>query len=126
YPSETHVIDGRGLHVAPGFIDAGSNLGLIEIGKVEETHDYSESGAMQPDLRTAVAVNPDSELLPVARAGGIVQALLRPTGGVISGQASVIRTAGWTAPDLTVQMEAGLQINWPKKEQQKALKEFLQ
>jgi imidazolonepropionase-like amidohydrolase len=124
-PAEATPIDVRGLHIYPGLIDAGTTLGLVEIGKVGETHDYHESGLLQPDLRAGVAVNPDSELLPVARAGGITTVLVQPTGGVISGQCSLMQLAGWTVPEMTVQLEAGLHLNWPGKEQHEQLKEFV-
>ncbi|MCH7988327.1 MAG: amidohydrolase family protein, partial [Planctomycetes bacterium] len=128
-PTGTKVIDGKGLHVSPGFIDAGTTLGLVEIGKVRETHDYSEGGQLQPDLRAGVGLNVDSELIPVARAGGITTALIRPTGGIIAGQASLVKLAGWTTPEMILDMEAGLQINWPKgskaKQKQKQLEDFL-
>jgi imidazolonepropionase-like amidohydrolase len=126
-PSGTKVIDGRGLHVSPGFIDAGTTLGLVEIGKVRETHDYAEGGGIQPDLRAGVSLNRDSELIPVSRAGGITTILVRPTGGIISGQASIARLAGWTAPEMVVDLEAGLQINWPRsKPQVEQLTKFLE
>ena len=41
-----------------------------------------------------VAVNPDSELIPVARAGGITTILALPTGGTIAGQASAVKLGG--------------------------------
>jgi imidazolonepropionase-like amidohydrolase len=123
------VVDGAGLHVWPGMIDAGCVVGLYEIGKARETHDYGETGRFQPDIRAAVAVNPDSELIPVTRAGGVTSCLVRPTGGLISGQASLIRLGGWTAPEMTLSMEAGLRIGWPtEKDNQKTidqLNEFL-
>lgn len=126
-PKELAVIDAKGLHVYPGMIDSGSTLGLTEIDKVRETHDYGESGDLQPDLRTGVAINPDSELFPVARAGGITSVLVSPRNGLISGQASLVQTAGWTAPEMVMDLEAGLQINWStKKERQQELKDFLQ
>lgn len=109
----TKTIDAAGLHVYPGLIDAGTVLGLIEIGKARETHDYQEAGQFQPDLRAGVAINPDSELIPVTRAGGITAALIRPVGGIICGQASLIKLDGWTVPDMVLAYEAGLQINWP-------------
>jgi imidazolonepropionase-like amidohydrolase len=112
-PSGTKSIDAAGLHVYPGLIDAGSVLGLSEIGKVRETHDYQEAGLFQPDLRAGVAINPDSELIPVSRAGGITTALVRPTGGIICGQVSLIKLDGWTAPELILSLEAGLQFDWP-------------
>jgi imidazolonepropionase-like amidohydrolase len=112
-PSGTKTIDATGLHVYPGLIDAGTVLGLIEIGRVRETHDYQEAGQFQPDLRAGVAVNPDSELIPVTRAGGITTALVRPTGGIICGQTSLIKLDGWTVPEMVLSFESGLQIDWP-------------
>ena len=124
-PTDTKVIDVTGLHVYPGLIDAGTTVGLIEIGKVRETHDDRESGLFQPDLRAAVAVNADSELIPVARAGGITSILIRPSGGIISGQASIIKLDGWTVPEMTMNLEAGLQITWPQgKDSEKPIEEL--
>ena len=93
-----------------------------------ETSDFAESGVFQPDLRAGIALNPDSELLPVTRIGGVTTILLRPTGGLISGQASLARLAGWTAPEMILDYTAGLQIQWPsgdttKRQEQQA--EFL-
>jgi len=128
-PDGWPVVRLDGLHIYPGLLDGGTTVGLVEIGKVQETHDTAEIGLFQPDLRAAVAVNPDSELIPVARAGGITTALIRPNGGVICGQASVIQLAGWTAPEMALVEEAGLQINWPgarnNKEQIDQLREWL-
>ncbi len=90
-PTGSQVIDCAGMHIAPGFIDAGTQLGLIEIDKVRETQDFAEGGQYQPDLRAGVGLNVDSELIPVARSGGITTIMVRPSGGVISGQASIAR-----------------------------------
>jgi imidazolonepropionase-like amidohydrolase len=122
-PSGTKAIDAKGLHVYPGMIDAGTTLGLVEIRRVLETHDYAEGGGLQPDLRAGIALNRDSELIPVARAGGITTILVRPTGGTIAGQASLARLAGWTAEKMILDYTAGLQINWPSNS--KPLEEFL-
>ncbi len=127
-PREARVIDADGLHAYPGLIDSGTVLGLTEIGKVQETHDFQETGLFQPDLRAGVALNPDSELIPVARAGGITTALIRPTGGVIAGQCSLIKLDGWIAPDLVLDYTTGLQINWPATKEAprvEKLREFL-
>ena len=114
-PDGVPVLNVRGLTIAPGLFDAGTELGLTEIGKVSETQDYRESGDLQPDLRAGIALNRDSELFPVARAGGVTHALIRPVGGLIAGQASVIKLSGWTAPEMVLELEAGLQINWPQE-----------
>jgi len=124
-PSDYTKVDTTGLQVYPGLIDAGSLLGLTEISKVRETSDYAESGAFQPDLVGSVAVNPDSEHLSVARAGGILTALTRPKTGRLSGQASLIQLEGWTAPEMTIEPTAGLVLNWPAgKNRQKTLDEL--
>lgn len=112
-PEGTPVLDVTGLQIYPGLIDAGSILGLQEIGSIDETHDFNESGQLQPDLRTGVAVNPDSELIPVARAGGITSSLIRPAGPLVAGQSSWMQLHGWTIPELIRDFEMALQIDWP-------------
>ncbi len=112
-PEGCPSVNVQGLHLYPGLIDSGTTVGLTEIGKVVETHDFAEVGQFQPDLQAGVAINPDSELIPVARAGGITTALIRPTGGVIAGQASIMQLTGWTAPEMVRVPAAGLQIQWP-------------
>ena len=54
-------------------------LGLSEIGAVRATIDTKELGDINPDSRADVAVNFDSELLPVARSGGVLLAGVTPT-----------------------------------------------
>ena len=124
-PAGMPVVRAEGLHLYPGLIDAGTSVGLIEIAKVRETSDLSEIGQFQADLRAGIAVNPDSELIPVARAGGITATLCLPAGGgnmtshgrahgaLIPGQTSIIQLAGWTMPEMALEMESGLQILWP-------------
>ena len=124
-PAGYEMFPVTGLHLYPGLIDAGTAVGLIEIGKVKETSDVSELGQFQADLRAGIAVNPDSELIPVARAGGITTTLCLPAGAnsmtshgrvsgpVIAGQASLVQLAGWTMPEMVFNLEAGLHILWP-------------
>lgn len=121
-PEGIPVIPLAGLHVYPGMIDAGCVVGLYEIGKARETTDFGETGTFQPDLRAAVAVNPDSELIAVTRAGGVTSCLVRPTGALISGQASHVQLTGWTSTEMTRTMESGLRIGWPtSKDNQKEI-----
>ncbi len=67
-PSELPIVRADGLHIYPGMIDAGTVIGLAELDSAKETLDFNEGGDFQPDLRAGVAVNPDSELIPVTRA----------------------------------------------------------
>ena len=112
-PAGATVVDVEGMSAYPGLIDGGTTLGLNEIGGVAVTQDSAESGVIQPDLRAAVAVKPDSELIPVARFTGITSAVSAPTGGLIPGQAALIQLAGWTPAELAYVDRLALQINIP-------------
>ncbi|MCE9584939.1 MAG: amidohydrolase family protein [Planctomycetes bacterium] len=107
------VIDLKGMHLYPGLIAATSSLGLTEIGAVRATEDTSEVGGWTPDVDAWIAVNPDSELIPVARANGITHALTLPFGGTVSGRSGVLQLDGWTWEDMTIRRPAALHLFWP-------------
>ena len=107
------TVDLKGLHLFPGIILPTSSLGLTEISAVRATQDTTETGTFTPDVRAWLAVNPDSELIPVARANGITHALILPLGGMVSGQSGVITLAGWTMETMTVKAPVALHIFWP-------------
>ncbi len=113
----TRIIDGAGMHVYPGLIAAGTRLGLAEIGAVRAMRDFAEVGSIKPEVRAVVAVNPDSTLLPVARTNGILLVGTFPSGGLVSGQAGVIRLDGWTWEDMTANANAGIVMSWPSVRQ---------
>ena len=56
-PSGAHSIDGRGLSVYPGMIDAGTNMGLVEVPQgANGTVDTAEVGEFNPNAKAIVAV----------------------------------------------------------------------
>ncbi len=112
-PRNARVIDVRGLHVYPGMIDSASQLGLLEISSVRETVDVSEIGDFNPQLRAAIAVNPASEHIPVTRVNGITSAIVLPAGGIISGQAALMRLDGWTWEEMELRRSAALHLRFP-------------
>ncbi|MGH7696184.1 MAG: amidohydrolase family protein, partial [Gemmatimonadaceae bacterium] len=73
-PSDATMVDGTGLFVYPGLIDAGTNLGLTEIGSVPGGQDTREIGDFNPQNVILTAVNPHSELIPVTRVDGVTTA----------------------------------------------------
>ncbi len=75
--------------------------------------DTTEVGDVNPNARTWIALNPHSELIPVARAGGVTAALSMPNGGLVSGQSAVIRLAGTTPAEMTVRAAAALHVVFP-------------
>lgn len=112
-PAGAARIDARGRHVYPGMIDAVSNVGLTEIGAVRATNDMTESGSVNPNIRAEVAVNPESEIIPVTRANGVPVVVTMPSGGAISGTAAAIELDGWTWEEMTLRAPLGLVVNWP-------------
>jgi len=113
-PGNAKVIDATGLSVYPGMIDSGTQLGLTEIGSIQETHDTTELGDFNPHMRAIVAVQPNSELIPVARANGITTAITHPSGRLVSGQAALINLDGWTWQEMTVKAPAAMWMEYPR------------
>jgi len=114
-PSEAQVIDASGLIVYPGMIDAGTSLGLVEIGSgAPGTVDLAELGDMNPNAQAMIAVNPYSAHVGVSRVNGITSVLTLPRGGLISGQAALINLDGTTPRDMAVVASAALIINFPR------------
>lgn len=112
-PPDATVWDCRGKHVYPGFIAANTMLGLIEVATVEGSNDTQETGNVNPNIRAEVMVNPDSDLLPVARLGGVTSALVVPGGGAIHGLSALMHLDGWTQEDMTVRRAVALHVRWP-------------
>src|SRR5499427_6882751 len=113
-PGNAKVIDATGLSVYPGMIDSGTQLGLTEIGSIQETHDTTELGDFNPHMRAIVAVQPNSELIPVARANGVTTAITHPSGRLVSGQAALINLDGWTWQEMTVKAPAAMWMEYPR------------
>lgn len=111
-PKGTRVIDAAGRHLYPGLFEPLTDLGLREINAVDVTVDTNEYGNENPNARTWVAVNPDSELIPVTRAGGVLLANVAPSGRFLRGQSAVMQLDGWSAEEMTVRGPSGLFVAW--------------
>lgn len=112
-PPGCQRIDLRGQHLFPGLIDMDSVLGLVEVSSVRGTVDVDEVGQLNPNLRSEQAVNPDSELIPVARTGGVLLALTSARSGLVPGCSALIQLDGWTYEEMTVRAPAFLHVRWP-------------
>lgn len=118
-PADARVIDGSGGILTPGFIQADSTLGAVEVSQVpasadRATHHDSISAAFDISL----GLNPDSILLPVARLAGITRAVVTPLYDdrgnrrlLFAGQAAVIdlgqRPDMVTRPRVAMVLEMG-------------------
>jgi imidazolonepropionase-like amidohydrolase len=114
-PAGAQSIDGHGLSVYPGMIDAGTSMGLVEVPQgANGTVDTSEVGEFNPNSRAIIAVNPHSAHIGVARVEGITNVVSAPTGGLISGQATLINLLGTSPKEMAVVPNAALVINYPR------------
>jgi imidazolonepropionase-like amidohydrolase len=112
-PGDARVIDGTGLFVYPGMINAGTQLGLTEIGSVPGGDDTQELGDFNPHIVAVTAVNPHSELIPVTRVNGVTTVITSAEGGLIAGQAGLIDLMGWTPAEMSVRRQAALVVTYP-------------
>jgi len=112
-PANAERVDVTGKHLYPGLINAASNIGLNEIEAVRATLDMNETGRINPNVRTDVAVNPESELIPATRANGILISHVVPGGPLIAGRTSAMLMDGWTNDEMTLRSPAGLYVSWP-------------
>lgn len=114
-PAGAERIEGRGLTVFPGMIDAGTNLGLAEITQgVNASVDIAEIGTMNANAKAIKGIHPHSSHVNVARVNGITTVMSAPTGGIMPGQAAVINLNGATTAEMAVIGEFGLVINFPR------------
>jgi imidazolonepropionase-like amidohydrolase len=112
-PSGARVIDGKGLSVYPGMMDADTEIGLTEIGSVAGSVDTNEIGDNNANIHVDVAIRPGSSHIAVTRVNGITSALTAPRGGLIAGQSAIINLDGWTAQEMVLKSPVAMHINWP-------------
>lgn len=88
------AIDAKGRLVTPGLMNSASQLGLVETG-TEDTSDAAVSSRPYgASFDIEYAPNPNSTLLPVARADGLTRAMVMPTasaGPPFNGLGAVLR-----------------------------------
>jgi imidazolonepropionase-like amidohydrolase len=116
-PKDAKLIDATGLSVYPGLIDSNTILGLTEVMTIVNgtngTVDTTELGDFNPNIKALTAVNPSSELIPVARMNGVTTVITCPRGGLISGQCALINLDGWTPQEMKLLSPAAMQVNYP-------------
>ena len=108
------TIDVSGKEIYPGLIFLNTSLGLVEIGAVDVTVDSREFGSMNPGVRSVVAYNTDSHVIPVVRSNGVLLAQVTPSGGTLSGTSSIVQLDAWNWEDAAYELDEGVHLNWPR------------
>jgi imidazolonepropionase-like amidohydrolase len=117
-PPEAWVIDGKGLTVYPGLIDAGTNLGLAQDDEAKKR--AAAPSASGPEDRPATTpwrvaadeLKTDDKRIESWRNAGFTTALSVPDGGIFPGQATVIDLAGERPGDYVVRHRAVVPLSF--------------
>jgi imidazolonepropionase-like amidohydrolase len=102
-PPDAKVIDAQGKWVAAGMVAGFSNLGLLDVDAVTESNDTkAPKSPFGAAIDVAPAINPDSAVISMERAGGITRAIVSPSasGSIFAGQGAVI-DLGVDSPPVT-------------------------
>ncbi|HYG17210.1 MAG TPA: amidohydrolase, partial [Bacteroidia bacterium] len=106
-------VDVSGKRIYPGLIALNSILGLSEVEAVRSTNDFNEVGGNNANVRSAIAFNTDSKVIPTVVSNGILMAQVCPRGGLISGSSSVMKLQARNWEEAIYSLDNVIHINWP-------------
>lgn len=124
-PAEAVVIDGSGLTVYPGLIDALTDLGMSAAppstpgsgagqGPPRPTgrtiRGPQDRPATTPWVQAADEFRADDQKIETWRNGGVTTVVTAPRGGIFPGQAAVVNLSGDRREDVVVRRAAGVPL----------------
>ncbi len=104
-PADARRIDASGKWVTPGFINSSTQLGLVEVGQIQQTH---EDVARGKDFIAAAftvwdGLNSQSVMLAPARKEGVTSVVVIPQGNLlVSGQAAMLDLVDGMPSDMVI------------------------
>jgi imidazolonepropionase-like amidohydrolase len=112
-PAGAQRIDATGKIVTPGFVNGASRVGLEEIGSVPATREMFARGRdrVAAAFRPWEGLNPRSVLIDQTRDAGITAIVAMPAGGLISGQAGVLRLLDGGVTEMLLRAPVGMVAN---------------
>ncbi|HNF48374.1 MAG TPA: amidohydrolase family protein [Chitinophagales bacterium] len=106
-------IDATGKQIYPGIILANTDVGLVEAEAIRPTRDDYEVNLINTNIRSLIAFNTDSKVLPTYIFNGITYAQVCPRGGLVAGSSSVMKTNGWNWEDAVELADDGIHLYYP-------------
>ncbi|TAD94386.1 MAG: amidohydrolase, partial [Bacteroidetes bacterium] len=107
------VVEAAGKHVYPSFIAGNTTLGLVEVESIRQMQDVFEVGSINPHVRSLIAYNAESPIIPTIRFNGVLLAMVAPKGGLVSGRSSVMELDAWSWEDASLKSDVGIHVNFP-------------
>lgn len=128
-PPDARVIDGSGLTIYPGLIDANTTLGIpapasaLRAGTgatsfvaaqlpIASSANSAQPPGLQPETLATDLVRPGGDAIEAARAAGIAAALTAPREGILIGQSALINLAGDTPQQMIVRSPVALHVGF--------------
>lgn len=133
-PADARVIDGSGLTVYPGLIDANTNLGLPEAAatptptggpggfiaaQLRAATTPAPSGpnstqppGLQPEVMAEDTIKPGGTAIEAARNAGITTALSVPRNGIWLGQSALVDLSGDTPQEMIVRSPVAMHVSF--------------
>ncbi|HEV7904969.1 MAG TPA: hypothetical protein VGO96_14090, partial [Pyrinomonadaceae bacterium] len=131
-PADARIIDGTGLTIYPGLIDANTNLGMPAAAPrptgggaaaaflaaqqqptpVVASLNSPQPVGLQPEVLASDLVRPGSEQIEAARNAGITAVLTAPREGIFIGQSAFVNLAGETPQQMIVRSPVALHIGF--------------
>jgi imidazolonepropionase-like amidohydrolase len=119
-PPEAWVIDGKGLTVYPGLVDAFTDVGIPAApgasgeagprGSQERARGPEDRPYSTPWRSAADEVSLSDKRIETWRSGGFTTVVSAPKGGIFPGQAAVLDLAGERAGDLVVKSPVAIPV----------------
>lgn len=104
-PADAERIDATGKWVTPGLINAATQLGLVEIGQVDDTRNNTARGHDNISASFTVweGLNTQSVLIAPARREGVTNVVIMPGGqNLVSGQAAFLSLVEGMPTDMVI------------------------
>ncbi len=131
-PADARLIDGTGLTVYPGLIDANTSLGMPapapspspsparggrsagapDQGAVVSSRNSLQPVGLQPEILTIDFLRAGGDVYDAAKNAGITSALVVPRDGIFIGQSAFVNLAGDTPQDMLVQSPVALHVGF--------------
>src|SRR6267142_1522772 len=130
-PPDARVIDGSGLTVYPGLIDANTNLALPEASPAPSPGggggfvaaplrpptpstgpNSTQPPGLQPEVTVEDTIKPGGASIESARNAGITTALTAPRSGIWMGQSALINLAGETPQQMILRSPVAMHVGF--------------
>lgn len=104
-PAGARRIDGKGLWLTPGLVDAESSTGLADV-YMEKSTNETELDDSYDAIRAAYQVidgfNPRAAAIATTRLEGVTGTVIAPSGGLVAGRGAAVRLFGTRVADMLV------------------------